>query len=221
MPVKKIRLSPAEKARYLEHVQELQSAGIECDIPEEMFEHRQSLRIDVAPPSENILYELPNGVAAYAIQVYLVALRGNLILRNFAISSEWGSDLVALSANSRGLYSVGPAFEFAANEVLNPRFDTGMHFRRRGDIAEGWLVASSLQPIPDKYPNRIMTELTLTFTDQFGQPHSAQAQAVLERSARRKGRRTLRSRSMPIGIPPINSENVRRGSLDCGSEFRT
>jgi hypothetical protein len=77
--------------------------------------------------------------------VYLVAIRGNLILRDFSIASEWDPKLVALSANGRGLYGVGSAFEFVAHEVLNHRFETGIHFRRRGDIAEGWLVASGFK----------------------------------------------------------------------------
>jgi LPS sulfotransferase NodH len=85
-----------------------------------------------------------------------------------------------------------------------------MHFRRRGDVAEGWLVASGIKPIPDNYPNRAVMELTLSFTDQFGQPHAAQGQAILERSAQRKEKWMQRSSSQrPIDVPQGESENNR------------
>jgi hypothetical protein len=188
LPVTRKQLSSMQRARYLEHALELQSVGIDCDIPDEWLEHSRSLEISVAPPSENILRQLPSGPTACAIQVYLVCLVGNLVLKDFAIASEWDSDLIALTANGRGLYSVGPALEFTEREVLNHRFERGLHFRRCGDIAEGWLVACGVKPIPDKYPNRMRTELTLTFTDQFDQPHAAHAQVVLERSTRQQKR---------------------------------
>jgi hypothetical protein len=183
MPVKRTRLVRAQQATYLSRAKELQAAGLDCEIPDEWQENSSSLDIIVAPPEYNMLCELPTGVTAYAILMRLVALRSNLILENFGIASEWDSESITLCGNARGLYRVGAAFEFTEDEALNYLIEDGLHFRRRGDVAEGWLLASGHRPIPEKYRDRVTTELRITFTDQFGHDHSGQAKATLERSA--------------------------------------
>ena len=81
-----------------------------------------------------------------------------------------------MCGDQSGPYGVGTAFEFTAHEALNHRIENGLHLRRRGDVAEGWLLASDHTPIPDKYRNRMTTELRLRevyvqperFLDHFG-----------------------------------------------------
>jgi len=92
----------AERVKYLEYARELQSGDLDVEIPEEWLEHSRSPEIIVATTSENMLCELSSGVTACAVLVSLVALRGNLILKDFGIASDWDSNLMALSANSRG-----------------------------------------------------------------------------------------------------------------------
>jgi len=85
--------------------------------------------------------------------------------------------------------------------VLNRRLETGIHLRRRGDVAEGWVVARGYKPIPELYLDRTIEELTLTFTDQFGKVYPERASAILERSADPKGKGVHGSRSQQsIGI---------------------
>jgi len=217
MPVKRTRLSAVQQARYLGRAQELIAAGIDCEIPHEWHENSRSVEISVAPPQENILRELATGVTAYAIEVRLLGLRGNLVFEDFTIASEWDSDLVALRANGKNLYGVGAAFEFTEREVLNPRIEKGIHFRR-GDVAKGWVLARGYKPIPDEYPDRMTTVLTLTFTDQFGYDHPARAKAILERSARRKGKWIQGSRSRkPIGV--LQTESVSNRTAPLGTSI--
>jgi len=183
MPVKRTRLVRAQQDVYLARAQELQAAGLNCEIPDEWQENSRSLDIFVAPREGNILCEISTGVTAYAIWMQLVALRSNLILQNFRMASEWDSESIALCSARGELYRVGAAFEFTEDETLNHRIERGLHFRRRGEVAEGWLLASGHRPIPEKYPDWITTELRITFTDQFGHDHSARAKATLDRSA--------------------------------------
>jgi hypothetical protein len=184
MPKRRTRLSKKQQARYRELALELQTMGVDCEIPEELQEYSRNLDIFGDPPWGNILRELSTGVTECAIWVRLVAPTSNLILENFRIAFERDSELIALSGNARGLYSFGNEFEFTECETLNHRIENGLHLRRPGDVAQGWLLASAHKPIPDKYRNGMITELRLTFTDQFGHDHSAQAKAILERSAR-------------------------------------
>jgi hypothetical protein len=184
MPVKRTRLTRQQQATYLACAQELQAAKIDCGIPEEWQENSSSLDIFVAPGEGNILCELSTGVTACAIYVELVSLRSNVVLENFAIASEWDSELIVLCGNQTGLYGFREAFEFTEEEVLNHRIENGLRFHHRGGVAEGWIVTTGRKPIPDKYRSWMTTKLSLTFTDQFGHDDSAQAEAILERSAR-------------------------------------
>jgi hypothetical protein len=182
MPIKKTRLNRKERASFLLRAQELEAAGIMCEIPNEMRENSHDLDIFVAEPPGNILCELPSGVTAYAIWVRLTALRNNLMLDDCQIVSEWDTESITLCPDQKGLYVVDQAVRFTQGEALNPKIENGLHFRNRGDVAHGWVVASGLKPIPDKYRDRMKTKLVITFTDQFGHPYSAQGEALLQRS---------------------------------------
>ena len=184
MPIKKARLSREEQARHLVRVEELRAAGLDCELPNELQENNfHDLDIFVAPFEGNILCEVSLGVTAYAIWVELIALRSNLRLENCRIVSLWESESIVLCQSQRGLYRVGSGCLFTEAEALNQRIENGLRFHHRGDVAEGWLVASGHKPIPDKYRDCMITTLSLTFTDQFGHDHSAHAEAMLQRSA--------------------------------------
>jgi hypothetical protein len=184
MPVRRTQLNREQKARYLAGVQDLRAAGLECEVPNELQQSSRSFDIFAAPPSENILCELPSGVTAYAIWVRLLARVSNLILESVTIESAWDPESITLWRNQRGLYRVGQAISLTEEDVLNHRIENGLHLHSPGDIAEGWVVASGFRPIPDKYRSWMITRLSLTFTDQFGHDHSVQAEATLQRGAR-------------------------------------
>ena len=99
------------------------------------------------------------------------------------IMSPWDFESIVLCQSEKGLYRVGSAFEFTEGDVLNHRIESGLRFHRRGDVFEGWVVASGLKLVPDQYRDGMITRLSLTFTDQFGCEHSAHAEAPLQRSA--------------------------------------
>ena len=171
------------RSGYLERMQDLRAAGLDCGVPDELQEESRVLDISVALPGGNVLCELHSGVTACTMRVKLVARCSlNLILEDFRIASWWDPELIAVCRDHKGLFRVGAACEFNEHEALNSRIENGLRFCRRGDVAEGWVVAQSLRPIPDKCPNRVLAELSLTFTDQFGHDHPAQGEAILERS---------------------------------------
>lgn len=185
MPIKRVQLNRQQEAKYRALVRDLQTAQLICAVPGEREDEEKLHELDifVAPPEGNILCELSSGVTAYAIWVQLVALGSNLRLENCEIVSDWDSESIVLWHSERGLYRVESAINLTDAEVLNHRIENGLRFHHRGDGAEGWLVASGLKPIPEKYGDRMITKLGLTFTDQFGHDYPAQAEAILQRSA--------------------------------------
>jgi hypothetical protein len=207
MPVRRTQLSREEKARYLSRVQDLRSAGVDCELPDELQQSSRSLDILVGPSEANILCELPIGGTAYAIWVRLVALVGNLFLESVAIQSDWDPESIVLSSHQRGLYRLEPAVSLTEKEVLNHRFENGLRFHRPGDVAEGWVVASGLRSIPDKYLDWMNTKLTLTFTDQFGDDHSKQAEASVQRSAHLRDSDVRVQKSQAAAFPAVCEES--------------
>lgn len=211
MPTKKSRLSRAERAKYLARAEDLQAGQVNCEIPDDWRENSHDLAIVVGEPEGNFLCELSSGVTAYAIWVRLVAMRSRLRLENCAIVSDWDSDSIVLSQCERGLYRVGNVLEFNEGEVLNHQIENGLRFHDRGEVAEGWLVANGLKPIPHKYRSWTRAEISLTFYDQFGNCHSDLGQAFVERSARVKEsvsrvcRSTNRSTNRLEGDSPENA----------------
>jgi hypothetical protein len=182
MPIKKARLSRAEQARHLARVQELRGAGVDCELPDELQEKAvHDLDIFVAPSHGNILCEISPGFTAYAIWVRLIALRSNVRLENCKIVSDWDLESIVLCQSQKGQYRVGQAVDFPEDDVLNHRIERGLRFHHRGDVAEGWVVASGLKLIPDTYRNWMITRLSLAFTDQFGCEHTTKAEAILQR----------------------------------------
>jgi hypothetical protein len=195
MPIKKARLTREEQFRHLERIRELRAAGVDCELPNELQSDSHALDISIDPWEGNILCELSSGVTAYAIGVHLTALRSDVRVRSCTIESSWDSHSVVLCTNQLGLYRVGQAVSFTEAESLNHRIESGLCFHRRGDVAEGWVVASSLTPIPYQYRDRMITKLSLTFTDQFGHEHREHGEAAIERSEilRKVSRRRLPS----------------------------
>ncbi len=185
MPVKRAQLNRQQKAKYMALVQDLQAVQLICAIPGEREDEEKVHELDIfaAPPEGNILCELSSGVTAYAIWVRLIALGSNLMLENCEIVSDWDSESIVLWQSQRGLYRVESAINLTDAEVLNHRIESGLRFHHRGDVEEGWLVASGLKSIPERYGDQTVTNLRVTFTDQFGRDHSTHTQALLQRPA--------------------------------------
>jgi hypothetical protein len=181
MPTRKTRLLRNEQARYLARAKELKMAGVACSIPDAWEDDSRSLDIAVAPSELNILCQSPSGITACAILVHLVGLRSNLILENFSIATAWDSHLTALPLNSEEGIRTKYGLDFTNEETLNGKIANGLRLNR-GDVFEGWVAATGLAAIPAEYKNWMITRLKLTFTDQFGDEHGAEADAILQRS---------------------------------------
>jgi hypothetical protein len=186
MPIRKDLLSKAEHVKYIACLAQLLKAGCDVRIPSERQENSRALNIQIAPPEENIIRELPTGGVVYAIWIRLVALRAGVILEEFGLAAASDPDLIPLSPGKEGLYVFARGFDFAWEEVLNHRIEKPLRFHHRGYLAEGWLLAVGQEPIPDTYRHGMAERLEVRLTDQFGGDHFAQAGAFIERSAHKR-----------------------------------
>jgi hypothetical protein len=208
MPIRRFSLSRAERGRYRSDAQHLCTLGLDVEIPEEFQENSRALDIHIGPPHENFIYQLPKGTVAYAIWARLFALRPNVILEDSQIASAWDQDLFPLSVNEKGLYSLRGGFCFTQEEALNHRFEKPLCFHHRGDLVEGWLLASGLKPIPDAYRNNTPVPVDVSFTDQFGVDYVSSAYALMERSAHYKAPTRRTEKFSGLYAPNLRSASI-------------
>jgi hypothetical protein len=131
--------------------------------------------------------------------------------------------LFPLSVNDNGLYSIRGGFCFTQGEALNHRFEKPFCFHHRGYLAEGWLLATGLKPIPDTYRNNMSVPVEVRFTDQFGSDHFGKANAFVERSARQK---TPALRPVKVSglfeplVPGMRDAIEESGIITCQAEHK-
>jgi hypothetical protein len=201
MPIRRLSLSRAQLGRHRSAAQRLRASGLDVEIPEELQEDARAMDIHIAPPHINIVRQLSNGTVAYVIWVQLVALWARVILQDFRLAAAWDPDLMPLTDDGKGLYSFQKGFDYSRGEVLNHRLERPLFLHHRGDLVEGLLLATGLEPIPDAYQNSMGVLLEVSFMDQFKNDHPARAYAFVERSARQKARGLRRETSSGLYEP--------------------
>jgi hypothetical protein len=169
----------------------MQSEGIDVEIPEEWEQTSHGLDIELAPPSESIVFEGPSGGTYYAVWVRLLALRSGLTLVGWEITTSWDDEIVAESFNSAGpIYNLGRQ-EYLRCEVLNQKIESNLSLRR-GQIAEGWILANGLRPIPPQFDDHSIAPFEVRFFDQFHSEHPAQGTLSVSRRSPRDGMKAPR-----------------------------
>jgi len=125
-----------------------------------------------------------------------VAERGGIILEDFEITPAWDRDVYPCGSEG-GSYRL----QYDWNEVLNHRIENRLRFRR-GDLADGWLLATGSKPIPPQYGPGRPALLEVAFLDQFSEQHTVRREIAVERSAK-----TLKSavRPRPGLLDPVHS----------------
>jgi hypothetical protein len=208
MPIRKLSLNRAELPRYLSVAQQLYAAGCDIEIPAEWQKDSSALDIHLAAPEENIVRQLPTGGVGYAVWARLIAQRSGLILQTFGLAAAWDPDLIPLSPGKEDLYFLKSGFNFARYEVLNHRIEKLLRFHHRGYLAEGWLLATGLKPIPELYPDHMSVRVEVSFTDQFGVDHVSPAYAFMERSAHYKAPTLRKENSAGLYAPNLRSASI-------------
>ena len=164
MPTLKRRLSRLEEATHRDYLRQLQSEGIDVEIPQEWQENSRALDIVLARERG---FRIATGGVYYAILVRLVAVLSRLLLTEWGLSTDYDAQIVPESFSERDpLWKLGSQV-YQQREVLNSRIEKNLVVSR-GEIVEGWLLASGITPIPAQYSNFAVVPFRLSFWDQFG-----------------------------------------------------
>lgn len=184
MPIRKPHLNRAEQARYLAAAQELHSAGLDVDVPEEWPQDPHFLDVAVAGGPATGAFDLPNGGVGYAICVRLVAVQHELIVPHCQITTKWDAQIALLNFDERSPICNLGWLTYSRNEVLNQGFDNSLRFHYRGQVIEGTILAMGLQPIPATYRTGARVPFQLTFGDPLGHKIEVEAELYVDRIAK-------------------------------------
>src|ERR1700690_3471372 len=130
------RLSRSEEAVYRRCLREMRAEGIDVNTPNDSPKYVPALDITVVGGLVSLIFNLPSGLAGYAIWLRLVAMRSGLILlEQCAVTTEF-DDQIELECFDLG----GPICQLGQcthhkSEVLNDRFP--LRFHGRGHPIEG------------------------------------------------------------------------------------
>jgi hypothetical protein len=182
VPIFKPRLTRREQAKYLTAAEELLAGGLALEIPDEWRDNTHALHIEIGGPPASSIYQLASGIVVYVVRVKLVAERGGMILEDFEITPAWDSSVYPCGSE-RGSYRLAAGLQYDWNEVLNHRIENHLRFRR-GDLADGWLLATGSKSIPPEYGPGRPAPLEVAFLDQFSKQHKVSGDFVVERSAK-------------------------------------
>ena len=182
MSIGKSRLSRAEEAEYAYYLRQMQSEGVDVEIPEEGEGRAGVLDIAVAGPPESTVFESITGGVAYAVRIRAVALRSGVVLGAWGVSTNYDDQIEPESFEEGSPVCRLGGQEYSPCEVLNSRIEKNLVLRR-GQVIEGWLLATGITPIPAEYCNLAAVSFQLSFWDQLGDEFQTPGKlSVLRRS---------------------------------------
>jgi len=208
------KLSPCEAAEYRKCLREMKTEGIDVGTVEP--ENDSRLDVTIVGGLESLIFNLPNGLAAYAVRVRFVAVQtGLIVLEDYEITTRFDSQIVAECFKGLPECKVGQC-AYPPSEVLNDRFPLKLRHR---DRVEGVFLATGLEPIPKEFLQGMNVPFQLTFWDQFWNEMRTTSQLSVDRSTRQRLRLAGPSRSLfgpdeaPAYEDPRFRPNLNRGRV--------
>ncbi len=202
MAIRTPHLNRAGQPRYLAAAQELHSAGLDVDVPEEWLQDSHFLDVAVAGGPATGAFDLPNAGVGYAICVRLVAMRSGLILSHYQIRTKFDDQISPLNFDERSPICTLGWFSYSRNEVLNQHFDNSLRFHYRGQLIEGTILAMGLRPIPATYRTGARIPFQLTFAEPLGHKIEVEAELYVNRIAKRKNATVRRGSGLYYALNP-------------------
>jgi hypothetical protein len=156
-------------ASHLARAERMLAAGVDIQIRDEWREPARAqdhnLDIAVAGGCATFAFDLTAARAGYIISVRLVGRALGAVL-DCRLTTSWDDHIVLASFNDGGdpMCRLGRV-EYPRDQVLNLRIQNSLRFQR-GQIIEGLILASGVNPIPEAYRHGQIVPITLAFLDQ-------------------------------------------------------
>ena len=169
MSIIKRSLNRSEMLAHLARAEKMVAAGVKIQIREEWRESARApdktLDIAVGGGLATFVFDLTAGRAGYVISVRLVG-RALGTLLDCRLTTSWDDDIVLASFDDEGdpMCRLG-LLEYPRSQVLNLRIQNSLRLQR-GQMIEGVILATGVNPIPKAYRHGQIVPITLAFLDQ-------------------------------------------------------
>lgn len=176
------RLSRGEEKEYLNCLKQMESEGIDVEVPQ----GAPSLDIFVAGGPATSIFDLPGGGVAFAIWVRLASQRRVTVL-DCTMTTTWDDQIVLQSFfDERTPFWWLGQRDFPRSQVLNMRMDALT--LNPGRMVEGWILAGGLKPMPEEFHHGMTVPFTLVFLDQNENGIRQDAELFVDRTWKREKR---------------------------------
>jgi hypothetical protein len=169
MPLVKRSLTKSEMAAHLARAENMAATGVNIQIREEWRENchgrDNTLEISVGGGLATFVFDLAPGGAGYFVSVRLVGQAVGTLL-DCRLTTSWDDQIVLASFNNDDDYMCrfGP-LQYPKGQVLNQRIQNALRFQG-GQMIEGVILASGVNPIPAAYRHGQIVPIKLAFVDQ-------------------------------------------------------
>ena len=181
MPILKRRLSGREEAERQRCLREMRDEGV--SVLEDSSESGPAVQVSVIGGLETLIFNLPSGLAGYAIWFRFVAGKpGRILLEECEISTEFDDQIVLERFESGGSCCQIGQCCYLKPEVKDRLGRFPLRFCGRGDLIVGVILATGLKPIPTKYLQGMRVPFTSCFWSQLGSKISTSSTLSADRS---------------------------------------
>ena len=166
MSIIKRSLNQIRNAGASGRAEKMVAAGVKIQIREEWRESARApdktLDIAVGGGLATFVFDLTAGRAGYVISVRLVG-RALGTLLDCRLTTSWDDDIVLASFDDEGdpMCRLG-LLEYPRSQVLNLRIQNSLRLQR-GQMIEGVILATGVNPIPKAYRHGQIVPITLAF----------------------------------------------------------
>ena len=193
----------------------MQAEGIDVEVPELWLQRARPLDIFVDGGPKSFIFDLPDGRAGYVIGLRMVPRRRVTLLHYCQITTAWDDQIMLDGGldNREGRPPMYRLFQllYPLNQVLNQRIENQLKFQGRGQMAEGFLLASGLKPFPGDYHHGMAAPIVLTLFDQNENEICQNAELFVDRTWQHE-RKVVHPKSSlrdPVEIPETSEPRFR------------
>lgn len=235
-------ISKEKQQLYRKSAERLVAGGADLDLSSSAPASTPWVKITQVPEMLASYVRVLPGLSLYVVLIRIVALAPNVVIQEFRLSSpEWEVEAwfpgdPRENRSTDRYYRLPDRSDFPRGDVLNHRVGP-QGILRRGDAMDGWLLAQSFEPIPNRYAQGSFLPICLSILDQFDAEEQLTVELHVDRTAEQPRPRPARSRlceredgridspnrtaELPVAdASKIGRDNSRREGLQRNDVFR-
>ncbi len=192
------------RSRWINQARELRAGGLALEIPEDDWRDpsRRGLIIrQCGGPLLNSVSDTRQGPTVFVVNLSVTIAMSGFALAAFDVDPPWEANLIFLDdpcgSSREGIYRLFNRDIYPRDSVINHYAD-GRRIRRRGQSISGFLLAWSLESIPDRFAHGSEIPAFIRIFDQNGDCYPKGINLWVDRSQKRSTRKSRVTKQKPL-----------------------